>query len=190
MLRSSIMLVLFGLTAPASAEPAWSVHLGESVGLEDGMFGPVDVVTTDLAVARRVRGGWWVYASGRTGSASSGCDSCITTTGTLREARLGGMHLWCMEDDLVCAGVSAGVGYQHRVMPDPVEYGNGPATMDTYVEEALVGDARGHLQVSFARDFPIAVEASVGTRYLSGLGGSEFPAHVGFLASLGLVARM
>ncbi len=42
--RAAIVLVLFGLTAPASAEPRWSVHLGESVGLEQGFLASLGLV--------------------------------------------------------------------------------------------------------------------------------------------------
>jgi hypothetical protein len=190
MTRVVLVLSLLARGSLASAEPAWSLDLSESVGLEDGSLGPDSVLTTDLALARRLHGALWLYLAGRTGSASSGCNNCSTTTGTLREARFGGVYLRCIEDGLLCGGLSAGIGFQRRVMPNPVEYGPGSGMPpDTIVEDGLVGDARAHLQIGLARDFPIAVQGEVGTRYLRGFG-SAFSDHLGLLASLGVVVRM
>ena len=175
--RVLVVGALVVLTAPAGAQPSWSIQLGESVGFENGQFGVADFTTTDLRLARRVTNPWWLYVEGRAGD-------------TVREGRLGALYLVCRENDMLCGGVSAGIGYERQLVPELVEYGApaGPApTM--FVDHAIVGDGRVHLRIGLARDFPLAIEFAAAARYVRLLDGGPTNG-LGVLASLGLVARM
>jgi len=178
MSRLLVVAVLLAIAAPARAQPSWSIQLGESVGFENGQFGVADFTTTDLRLARRVTSPWWLYLEGRAGD-------------TVREGRLGALYLVCRENDLLCGGFSAGLGYERQLVPELVEYGAPPEpVMPTmFIDHAIIGDGRVHLRIGLARDFPIAIEFAVAARYVRLLDGGPTNG-LGVLASAGLVARM
>ncbi len=190
MCRLLVLAVIVGSVAPAAADRLWSVQLGEGLGLEGGPGGMIEVTATEVQLGYRVRGGTWLYGAAAAGSSGAECGDCGMGTGTVRAARTGAMYLACGEHDVVCAGFSAGIGYEHRRIGNDLVLEAGPPGPDFVIDNVLVGEGRAHLRVWLADDFPLAIEASIAVRYLRVVGDYESANTGGVLASLGLVARM
>ncbi len=150
----------------------------------------IGMASTELQLGYRVHGPWWLYGAASAGSTETECGDCGMSDGRLLGARSGGIYLVCREHDMVCVGLSASVGYEHRRISQFAAFEAGPPPPPYVTDDVLFAEGRAQLRIGLAADFPLAIELGLALRYLRVFGDYDTENSGGMLASLGLVGRL